>query len=243
MGISVANRSYSGEIELHAHDYAQIVLPQSGSMEIEVDGRGGRVDWGQGVLIRSGMRHSFLSQNQNRFFVIDLPVNIDLNHIRPKAFFIIDPALRYLLDYARHSITALTGSPPASQAWSSLVLSSLSVETPPPRQQQALSRALSHIQQNLSSSLSSHAIALAAGVSERQLYLIFERYMGCSPFSHITQLRLDSAIELLCNTSLSISDIALRAGYADQSALTHALKKNRQLTPGAVRRKASARYE
>ena len=45
---SLALRSYSGQIELHEHDFHQIVLPQSGSMEIEVDGWGGKVAaWGE----------------------------------------------------------------------------------------------------------------------------------------------------------------------------------------------------
>lgn len=48
---ALAVRSYSGQVELHQHDFHQIVLPQSGSMEIEVDGRGGKVDASQGVVI------------------------------------------------------------------------------------------------------------------------------------------------------------------------------------------------
>lgn len=237
MNISVVNRSYSGEIELHSHDYPQIVLPQSGSMEIEVNGYGGRVDWSQGVLVRSGMRHSFLSQTQNRFLVIDLPDDTGLDKVPAKAFFTITPALRHLLHYAHHN-PVLTESLSTSQAWSDLVLSSLSLETPPSRQQRALNCATNYIQENLSGSLNARAIALAAGVSERQLYALFEQHMGCSPFTHVTQLRLDNAIDLLCNTHLPISEIALRVGYADQSALTHALKKNHQVPPGALRRQA-----
>lgn len=45
---SLAVRSYSGQVELHEHDFHQIVLPQSGSMDIEVDGQGGKVDGSQG---------------------------------------------------------------------------------------------------------------------------------------------------------------------------------------------------
>ncbi|MDP9502388.1 AraC family transcriptional regulator [Pseudomonas protegens] len=238
MTISVAQRSYSGEVELHAHDYPQIVLPQFGSMEIEVEGRAGRVDWSQGVLIHPSARHSFLSQNQNRFLVLDLPDSDSLDTLQPETFFTIGPALRHLLEYARHNPAIAAESDLTVKAWSSLVLSSLSIKQPPPPRQQALSRALNHIQKNLSSPLSAHTIALAAGISERQLYLLFERYMGCSPFAHITQLRLNCAIEMLSTSHLPISEIAQRVGYADQSALTHALKKARQLTPGTLRRQA-----
>lgn len=238
MTISVAQRSYSGEVELHAHDYPQIVLPQFGSMEIEVEGRAGRVDWSQGVLIHPDARHSFLSQNQNRFLVLDLPDSDSLDSIPPETFFTISPALRHLLEYARHNPTLATESDLTTKAWSTLVLSSLSVKPPSPPRQKALSRALNHIQKNLDSPLSARTIALAAGISERQLYMLFERYMGCSPFAHITQLRLNCAIEMLSSSHLPISEIAQRVGYSDQSALTHALKKARQLTPGALRRQA-----
>lgn len=44
---SLVIRSYSGEVELHQHDFHQIVLPRSGAMEIELDGRGGKVDASQ----------------------------------------------------------------------------------------------------------------------------------------------------------------------------------------------------
>ena len=57
---ALALRSYSGEVELHEHDFLQIVLPQSGSMDIEVDGQGGRIDASQGVVIAAGARHTFL---------------------------------------------------------------------------------------------------------------------------------------------------------------------------------------
>lgn len=66
-------RSYSGQVELHQHDFHQIVLSQSGSMEIEVDGRGGKVDAGQGVVISAGSRHTFLADTHNSFLVVDVP--------------------------------------------------------------------------------------------------------------------------------------------------------------------------
>jgi len=71
------------------------------------------------------------------------------------------------------------------------------------------------------------------------LYTLFEQHLKTTPFAHVTRLRLDLAMDLLRDTRLSIADIAQRAGYADQSALNHALKKNRNLTPAAVRRGAS----
>lgn len=69
---SLAVRSCSGEVELHEHDFHQIVLPQSGSMEIEVDGRVGKVEASQGVVIAAGARHTFLANTRNSFLVLDV---------------------------------------------------------------------------------------------------------------------------------------------------------------------------
>ena len=74
---SLALRSYSGEVELHQHDFHQIVIPQCGSMEIEVDGRGGKVDASQGVVISAGARHTFLANTHNSFLVLDVSTERD----------------------------------------------------------------------------------------------------------------------------------------------------------------------
>jgi AraC-like DNA-binding protein len=46
---------------------------------------------------------------------------------------------------------------------------------------------------------------------------------------------------LLSSTDLSIAELAYRLGYADQSALTRAMRKAIGLTPAAYRRQARVR--
>jgi AraC-like DNA-binding protein len=245
--VSLALRSYSGQVELHDHDFHQLVLPQSGSMDIEVDGRGGKVDWSQGVVIPAGARHAFLAQKTNTFLVLDVPAttfggpkNVDLSTrlLAGKRFFPVRPEIRHLLEYASRSAPLLTSSPQVAESWSTLLLSSLTLPPGiiPEHGQFTLARALAYIESHLDSRLSAMEIARVAGTSERRLYVLFARHLKSTPFAHIATLRLNRAIDLLCETALSITEIAHRVGYADQSALTHALKKNRDLTPAAVRR-------
>ncbi|MGY1446978.1 helix-turn-helix domain-containing protein [Pseudomonas chlororaphis] len=236
--VALAMRSYSGQVELHHHDFPQIVLPQSGAMEIEVDGRGGKVDASQGVVIAPGARHSFLAERRNTFLVLDLDSPGNEAPLADSRFFAIDPQIRHLLGYASHSGALLSSSSPVASAWSALLLACLARPTPSAPQRQTLVRALTYIEQHLGSPLSARAIAQAAGVSERSLYLLFERDMHSTPFAYISTLRLDRAIDLLGRTLLPISEIAQRVGYADQSALTHALKKARNQTPAALRKAA-----
>lgn len=246
---SLAVRSYSGQVELHEHDFHQIVLPQSGSMEIEVDGRGGKVDASQGVVIAAGARHTFLANHSNRFLVLDVltqdaqgPASAAplLDPLSGKRFFAVRPDIRHLLDYASSNGSRLISSPAMVEPWSRLLLCSLLQPDVSPNDpgQFILARALDYIERHLSTPMTVHDIARNAGTSERRLYVLFGQHLKRTPFAHIATLRLNLAIDLLRQTSLSIIDIAHRAGYADQSALTHALKKARNLTPAALRKQA-----
>jgi AraC-like DNA-binding protein len=244
---SLALRSYSGEVELHEHDFHQIVLPQSGSMEIEVDGQGGQVDASQGVVIAAGARHTFLANTYNSFLVLDVLTHRAeeqkspalLDPLNDKRFFAVRPDIRHLLDYASCNGARLISSPAMAESWSRLLLCSLLKPDIAPNDlgQLILARALAYIEQHLSTPMTVRDISRNAGTSERRLYVLFGQHLKTTPFSHIANLRLNLAIDLLRQTPLSIIDIAHRAGYADQSALTHALKKARNLTPALVRKR------
>ncbi len=244
-------RAYSGQVELHEHDFHQIVLPQSGSMDIEVDGRGGKVDASQGVVIAAGARHTFLANARHRFLVLDVSTVRSegqnstmalLDPLHDKRFFALRPDIRHLLDYASSNGPRLIASLAMAEAWSRLLLCSLLQPdaTPNVPRQFILARALAYIEQHLSTPLTVRDIARNAGTSERRLYALFEQHLNTTPVSHITNLRLNLAIDLLRQTALPIIDITHRAGYADQSALTRALKKAHNLTPAAVRKQVRA---
>lgn len=161
-----------------------------------------------------------------------------LDPLNDKRFFAVRPDIRHLLDYASSNGPRLVGSLAMAESWSRLLLCSLlqpEVARSDPGQF-ILARALVYIEQHLGTALTAHDIARYAGTSERRLYVLFGQHLNTTPFSHIANLCLNLAIDLLRQTSLSIIEIAHRAGYADQSALTHALKKARHLTPAVVRK-------
>ena len=237
--VSLALRSYSGQVELHDHHFHQLVLPQSGAMQIELDGRAGQVDWRQGVVIPAGARHAFMAQSNNSFLVLDVPLAQTVaGPLSEQRFFAVAPDIRHLLDYASRSAPLMLASPALAASWSTLLLASLThtPAKPPSPDAQLLARVQEFMARHLARDLTARCIAHACGTSERKLYLLLREHLGCTPFTYLTRLRLDRAADLLRDTRVSISDIAQQVGYADQSALTHALKKNRQLTPGALRR-------
>ena len=64
-------RSYHTESCSHEHDFAQLVLPVSGSMELEVGHYAGVVNDDIGVYIAPNEQHCFAGSQKNLFLVID----------------------------------------------------------------------------------------------------------------------------------------------------------------------------
>ncbi len=61
--------------------------------------------------------------------------------------------------------------------------------------------------------------------SERQMQRIILKYTGMSFVDNIKKLRMTNAAELLKNTTMTVSDIAMHLGYYDSSNFRQAFKK------------------
>lgn len=86
------------------------------------------------------------------------------------------------------------------------------------------------------SSLTSAELARTAGVHPVHLARGFRQYFNCSPGDYLRACRLDHALELVRRSRLSLAEVALEAGYCDQSHLTNALRRAQRRAPGALRR-------
>ena len=65
-------RRYGQDAPPHVHAFDQIVLPRRGVLEMEIDGRGGRVDPGRAAIVGPGARHAFAACGDNLFVVADI---------------------------------------------------------------------------------------------------------------------------------------------------------------------------
>ena len=79
---------------------------------------------------------------------------------------------------------------------------------------------------------------LAAEAEVHPVHLIrsFRRFFGVTPGEFVRERRLAAAAELLGATDLPIVEIALRAGFADQSHFTRAFRRAHATSPAAFRR-------
>lgn len=84
--------------------------------------------------------------------------------------------------------------------------------------------------------LSLPAVAARLGVTDRHLRRIFQEAHGVSPIDFITTQRLLLAKQLLTDTPLPVTQVALASGYASLRRFNAAFAERYRLSPSALRR-------
>jgi AraC family transcriptional regulator len=87
--------------------------------------------------------------------------------------------------------------------------------------------------------LSLAAIAREIGVHPVHLTRTFRRFYGCSIGEYLRDLRLQHACRELAASDRPFAEIAMEAGFCDQSHLCRALRHRTGLTPGAFRKRGA----
>jgi AraC family transcriptional regulator len=78
-----------------------------------------------------------------------------------------------------------------------------------------------------------------AGLHPSYLVNAFRERFGCSIGQYRRRRRVTRAIRQIWNTQAALSDIALEAGFYDQSHFTNELRKDVRLTPNQIRKMMS----
>jgi transcriptional regulator GlxA family with amidase domain len=101
----------------------------------------------------------------------------------------------------------------------------------------ALRRVREYIAQHLAENIGSDALAQIAGLSTGHFNRAFKQSTGDSPHHYIIRHRVAWAKVLLIETSRILADIALDAGFADQSHFSRTFVAVTGETPSACRRR------
>ncbi len=88
-----------------------------------------------------------------------------------------------------------------------------------------------YINEHLHQNLTLTEIAAIAQISPYHFLRLFKQSMGVTPHQYILQRRIDKAKYLLRHSKLSIVNIALCAGFCDQSHMTRCFKRMLGVTP------------
>ena len=79
--------------------------------------------------------------------------------------------------------------------------------------------------------LSLGSVAEAINLSPTYFSSIFKKDVGTNFVDYLTKIRLDKAKELLCCTSMQVSEIAYKVGFKDYRYFSQIFKKNTGQTP------------
>ncbi|MBV8530535.1 MAG: helix-turn-helix transcriptional regulator [Candidatus Eremiobacteraeota bacterium] len=98
-----------------------------------------------------------------------------------------------------------------------------------------LSRVLDYVQSNLSSDLSLDELAAIAGISASHFKLLFKQTVGMPVHQYVIRCRVEYAAELLQSADPPPADVALQAGFANQSHMARCMRRVMGVTPSALR--------
>lgn len=236
-------RSYRAAEAAHAHDHHQVVLPLAGGLHLAVGDHEDTVGADRAVIVAAGQTHRFRpAAGNNRFVVLDLRVGDDRAErlVRSRSatapFFALDAGLGHLVGYLGERGSDRIDPALAHHATALLhdALERRFDATPLPR---VVADAMALMERRLAEPLTVAELAAEAGLSPSRLHAAFRAATGQGPAACLADLRLDRAMALLGQGRMGIAEIALACGYAEQSALTRALRRRRGITPGQVRRR------
>ncbi|WP_344457784.1 GlxA family transcriptional regulator [Actinocorallia aurantiaca] len=124
---------------------------------------------------------------------------------------------------------------PGGQAQFSTQLSASRPEHP------ALAELQSWIPEHLDTDLSVPALAERAAMSPRHFARLFARETGLTPGAYVESVRVETARRLLESTALPVDVIARTCGFGTPETMHRSFRRRISVTPGAYRRRFSAR--
>jgi len=99
-----------------------------------------------------------------------------------------------------------------------------------------LRRSCDYMMQRVRDDISLQEVAAVVGLSAGHFTFAFKRSVGITPHAWLRRQRIDQAKRLLRDPELDLTTIAMRVGYANQSAFGVAFKRETGHTPAAFRR-------
>lgn len=96
-----------------------------------------------------------------------------------------------------------------------------------------MNRAVEYLRSEFHRNLSVGEVAAVAGVSPLQLSRAFRQHQRRTISDYVHRLRIQFASEILLDPDASLADVAIAAGFTDQSHFTRVFKQVTGLTPGS----------
>lgn len=238
MAASADIRTYREERPKERHGFVQIVLPLSGRLQIDVAGRQDELSTGRGVFIHRDAPHTQEATASNHSLVVDVDESTvpeqTLERFARAPFLDVTPDTRQLIAYMRSVIGSDGPRGDIAGLWAPLLVDSLAAEKTDIRRCLRALGAIVKAEPFFPWTI--EMLAACAAISDSRLHALFLEEFGLPPHRFVAELRMDKVCALLRQSTLPIAEIALRAGFSDQTALTRAMRNAMGETPAAYRR-------
>ncbi|NIA54052.1 helix-turn-helix transcriptional regulator [Massilia sp. TW-1] len=241
METSLHVRSYGADTGADRHAYAQLVLPLGGTVLLDIEGRQDRLDPLRGACVAPGAWHAQCAHGPNESLILDVDADA-LSHpawdrLLERPFMPLGPGARKLVEFM--GVMRTQAASALVQGWVPLLLDTLALDAPRPASRLAV--LLARVEAEPGLAWTTNAMAKSAGLSVSRLHALFRAELDTSPHAWLRDVRLARARAWLADTSRPIAEIALAAGFSDQTALTRALRDATGMTPGTYRRANAGR--
>lgn len=104
---------------------------------------------------------------------------------------------------------------------------------------QAIAKAVAFIESHFDQDLALSDIVAVSGLSTYYFTRLFNQTMGETPIKYLTKVRLNEALTLLQDHTLTIEDIAIRVGFNEANYFSKVFKKALDIPPSQYRNSRS----
>lgn len=224
-------RRYGASPGSHSHDHFQILLGLSGTLELEVAGRGLRVESGSGCIIAPGDRHDFESRSGSTCLVLDSAqpgweqcAAANGTTALPAGTL---PLARYLARALEQRLPLAQEHGPALllEAWLGHATSNVHSAAPSRRRPIDWPALQQWAAGHWHGDLTVADMAAQVHLSPSQFAARCREERGMGAIAWLRHQRLAHA-RLLRATGMAVAEVAHRTGYRSPSALTAALRRS-----------------
>lgn len=233
---SLSIRAYEPAVQTHSHHFHQIVVPLRGSIEISLNEFDGSIAVGHCVIIQKNVDHSFKANRQARFLVADLYELPDSAKSLETPFATVSNAFKSFCLFADIQLSSQTNVV-LEDSMVAVFKQLLSLQDFLPNIDRRISRALEHIENDLSKNHTLNSLASISSLSVSQFKLLFVKHTGKTLSQYLLTLRMEKARALLANTDMPINIISEHTGYTDQSAFTRRFQSYHGISPSEYKKR------
>jgi AraC family transcriptional regulator len=228
------------EVPEHTHDNAHFICVVRGTYVTEARNEPGLCGAGSVIFNPAGTTHrDRFRTDRGRFFAISLASDLAESFGGMHPALLASQEVAALVRQARNEFEQAT-------AFTELILEGLGLQLagsvarwfahPDAAAPRWLAEARDSIHDRCTAKLTIRQLAAEARVHPIHLARAFRQYFGCSPGEYLRRCRIERVRQLLATSEMPLAEVALEAGFADQSQLSTAFRRATGTTPRAFRR-------